>query len=201
MECAKCRVTLPQGSAFCNACGAPQGAPPAAPPPPAPERPEEILWTGRFSPKATGHWWVLWFLWLSAVIYLRFFAISPGEHVKIANIAALSLVGLPALALLWHIAIQRLSIRYRLTTHRLFKETGLISRHMNEVELIRVDDVSVRQNVVQRLFNVGVVTIISTDATDPRLDLEGIDNPIEIKEKIRTHVRERRARTLHMESL
>jgi uncharacterized membrane protein YdbT with pleckstrin-like domain len=71
-----------------------------------------------------------------------------------------------------------------------------------KVELIRVDDVAVRQNLIQRVFNVGVVVVMApTDQTEPRLELVGIENPIEVKEQIRAHVRRRRDRSLHVESL
>jgi uncharacterized membrane protein YdbT with pleckstrin-like domain len=85
--------------------------------------------------------------------------------------------------------VQKLSTRYRLTTHRLFKETASSRANLNEIELVRVDDVAVRQNIIQRIFNVGVVTVIAPhDQTEPRLELVGIENPIEVKEMIRTHV-------------
>ena len=92
----------------------------------------------------------------------------------------------------------KLSIRYRLTTHRFFRTHGLLARTINEIELMRVDDVSVHQNLIQRIFNVGTVTIIATDATDPRLEIEGIDDPIAVKEQIRTHVQKRGRRSINM---
>jgi len=98
--------------------------------------------------------------------------------------------------------IEKLSTRYRLTTHRIFKETGILSRDLNEIELVRVDDVAVHQNVIQRIFNVGVVTVIAPhDQTEPRLELVGIENPIEVKEMIRNHVRLRRKGSLNVENI
>jgi uncharacterized membrane protein YdbT with pleckstrin-like domain len=109
---------------------------------------------------------------------------------------------LPAFALLWSLLAEKVSTRYRLTTHRLFRERGILSRRLDEMELLRVDDVAVRQNLVQRIFNVGVVTVIApTDKTDSNLELVGIENPIEVKEMIRTQVRKRRDRSLHVESI
>jgi uncharacterized membrane protein YdbT with pleckstrin-like domain len=179
-------------------------AAPLAPPPSLPSsEPEEEIWRGRFSGKALGHWWLLWFLWIAGLGYL-WLAHVPSEYRgrPWAKYVLLGLAGAPLLAILWTLMVRKLSIRYRLTTHRLFMDTGILSRSANEVELIRVDDVSVRQNIIQRIFNVGIVTVVSpTDQTEPRLELLGIENPIEVKEQIRTHVRRRRDRSLHVESL
>jgi len=109
---------------------------------------------------------------------------------------------LPVLCILWSWIIRKLGTKYRLTNYRLFKETGLLSREINEVELVRVDDVSVRQNILQRIFNVGVITVIAPhDQTEPRLELLGIENPIEVKELIRNNVRRRRQGSLNVENL
>jgi uncharacterized membrane protein YdbT with pleckstrin-like domain len=109
---------------------------------------------------------------------------------------------IPVLLILWTWMIEKLSTRYRLTNYRLFKETGILSRVHNEIELVRVDDVSVRQNLLQRIFNVGVITVIAPhDQTEPRLELNGIESPIEVKELIRNNVRRRRQGSLNVENL
>jgi membrane protein YdbS with pleckstrin-like domain len=203
MNCSKCATALPEGSAFCNKCGAalnPLAAPPAAAPS---QEPEQELWKGRFSSKAFGHLWLLWFAELGILAYLWLGVVPPGVKSSPLSLPILgALAGLPLLAILWSTFLQKISVRYRLTTHRLFKECGILSRQMNEIELIRVDDVSVRQNLVQRIFNVGVITVIApTDQTEPRLELVGIENPIEVKEQIRGQVRKRRDKSIHMETL
>ena len=204
-SCPRCKSALPEGSAFCNRCGAPATAAAQAPAPAAPaaQEPEEELWKGRYSGKTLGHWWILWFLELGALGYLWFMVLSPEiRNGPIAKWVVLGAAAIPAVSLLWHVMVEKISTRYRLTTYRLFKETGIIARHLNELELLRVDDVAVRQNLVQRIFNVGVITVIApTDQTEPRLEIVGIENPIEVKEMIRNQVRKRRAKSVHFESL
>ena len=203
-SCPKCQATLPPGSAFCSKCGTSVAAfrqpPPAAPT--APEA-EQELWRGRFSAKAQAHWWFLWSLEVVGLFYLWFAHVTPevrGQAVARYVFAAAAL--LPAAWILWNLLVSKLTVRYRVTTHRLFKDSGLLSRHLEEVELLRVDDVSVRQNILQRIFNTGVVIVIApSDATEPRIELQGIENPIEVKELIRNQVRKRRERSLHVESL
>lgn len=209
MSCPKCNAVLPEGSAFCNKCGASLTAPAAAAAPahpltphPVPQEPEQDLWKGRFSGKAQGHWWFLWFVAMPGLVYV-WFKIPPdvqkGPYARWVFVAA---AVLPVVSILWHWMIQKLTTKYRLTNYRLFRETGLLSRTINEVELVRVDDVSVRQNILQRIFNVGIITVIAPhDQTEPRMELVGIENPIEVKEMIRTHVRRRRQGSLNVENL
>ena len=119
-----------------------------------------------------------WILWLAAAV-----ALAPGAW---ALGAAL---------------LRRWTLHYRLTTHRLFTERGLLRRRHDELELIRVDDVSVRQNLLQRWLGVGTVTVVSTDSSNPRLEIEGIEDPLALKEQIRRPVRTLRARTTFLETL
>lgn len=204
MSCPKCSNEVPEGSAFCNRCGSsiPTVLAPAAVPRPPAQEPEQELWKGRFSGKAQGHWWVLWFLAMPPLVY-AWFRVSP-EYQKKPYIFWIFVAAavFPVLLILWTWTIEKLSTRYRLTNYRLFKSTGILSRDHNEIELVRVDDVSVHQNLIQRIFNVGVITVIAPhDQTEPRLELYGIENPIEVKELIRSNVRRRRQGSLNVENL
>jgi uncharacterized membrane protein YdbT with pleckstrin-like domain len=176
---------------------------PAAPLPAAPTDVEEEIWRGRFSGKAQAHWWFLWVLEIIGLLYLWFILVTPQQREgPVWKWVFLAAAGVPVVLIFWTWLIEKMGTRYRLTSHRLFKETGILMRHVNEVDLIRVDDVSVRQSLIQRIFNVGVVTVIApTDQTEPRLELVGIANPIEVKEKIREQARKRRKGSLHVESL
>lgn len=208
MSCNKCGAPVPEGSAYCNKCGAPiptvlqPAAAPMQAPHPAAQEPEQEVWRGRFSGKAQGHWWFLWFVSMPALVYLWFRVPEEYRQKPYALYVFAGAAVLPVLVILWHFLAEKLSTRYRLTNYRLFKETGILSRVHNEIELVRVDDVSVRQNVLQRIFNVGVVTVIAPhDQTEPRTELFGIENPIEVKELIRTNVRRRRQGSLNVENI
>jgi membrane protein YdbS with pleckstrin-like domain len=141
----------------------------------------------------------VWLIGL-VVVYVQLVPEETKKQSWVLYVLA-ALVLLPALWVFWMILVRKLTVRYRLSTHRLFKEEGILRRSINEVELVRVDDVSVAQNLIQRVFNVGRVTVISTDATDPRTELVGIHDPIKVKELVRTHVRKWRDKSLHMEHL
>jgi len=198
MKCVSCPADLPPGSLFCPKCGAKQGAAPIAAPAPGMEA-EQPVWKGRFSPFAYGHWVLLWILFAAAAGFaaLKWLPISETWMRWVYTGAVL----LPAVGILGSALWKRLSVRYRLTNHRLFLEEGILSRKISEIELMRVDDLSVTQNIIERLFDVGEVILITSDATHPRLELAGIRSPVEVKEQIRTNVQRRRSRTLNVESL
>ena len=77
------------------------------------------------------------------------------------------------------------STKYKLTDQRFFVQTGLISKKVEELELFRVKDVSMKQGVIQRLLGVGNVTILSTDDSTPVVHVLGISKPEKVKEAIR----------------
>jgi uncharacterized membrane protein YdbT with pleckstrin-like domain len=141
-------------------------------------------------------------IWIGVLVFVFLKYPPQGEYAPWLRYAFLGAAFLPLLAILWATMVLKLSVRYRLTNYRLFTETGIISRTLNETELVRVDDVSVHQNILQRIFNVGTITVIAPhDQTDPRLEMVGIENPIEVKEQIRNNVRRRRQGSLNVENL
>lgn len=100
-------------------------------------------------------------------------------------------IGLILLARAWYLVA---STRYRLTNQRLFAQTGLIAKNLEEVELFRVKDVTLSQGMLDRMLGTGTVTVLSTDDTAPRLALAGIRDPMAAKEALRTAFRAARQR-------
>lgn len=93
----------------------------------------------------------------------------------------LVIVGITALGV-W---IETHSIEYKLTTQRFFQKRGFLAKHLDELELFRVKDVTVHQDIIQRMLGFGSVTILSTDDSTPRIVMHGIAKPTEVKELIR----------------
>lgn len=100
-------------------------------------------------------------------------------------------LGALMLLLLW---VRLKSSRYRLTTQRLFVQRGWLARHVNELELYRVNDVVVRQGTVQRLLGYGTVTVMADDDSTPEVHLVNLPQPAALKEMIRTQYRAARQR-------
>ncbi len=86
------------------------------------------------------------------------------------------------------------SHHYRLTTRRLFVTTGLFHRRLDQVELVRVKDLYIRENVVGRWIGVGNVVLISSEETLPKALLFGIEEPRRVMDLIWHHTRLERDR-------
>ena len=96
------------------------------------------------------------------------------------------LIGLIILLNVWY---KTASQKYRLTTQRLFVQKGLIAKHLEELELFRVKDVTVKQGILQRIMGFGSISVLSTDDSNPQTVLIGINKPVDVKEKIRNAFR------------
>ncbi len=201
MRCPACRTEAPAGAAYCPQCGqrmannpggdSPAGGAGPARPGPRVSRndPEVDLWRGGYSPKAMIPSWVFCGLVTLAGIAVGLTVHQQGAWLAIAG----------ALALLWgyHVlllAYRRLSISYRLTSQRFFHETGILRRQINRIEMIDIDDIGYEQGVVDRLLGTGTICISSSDTTDPRLLLYGIDQVREIAAKLDDARRKERLR-------
>ena len=100
-------------------------------------------------------------------------------------------IGLLLLLRAWYLVA---STRYRLTSQRLFVQRGVIAKALEEVELFRVKDVTLTQGILDRMLGTGTVVVLSTDDSAPRLEIQGVLNPLDAKEKIRTAFRAARQR-------
>lgn len=78
-----------------------------------------------------------------------------------------------------------LRVRYELTNHRLRIYRGLIGRDIEELDLVRVRDTKVKQHAGERAMNIGDVTIISHDQSNPEIVLNNVNDPVEVREIIR----------------
>jgi uncharacterized membrane protein YdbT with pleckstrin-like domain len=204
MRCPKCGREAPAESSFCPACGSTLGADSAtekAADAAAPSRgratppAESEIWSGSYSAKAM----VGTFVGAAVLTLLGLVvAILGGPFGGVAFMIAAILVWV-GLALLYF--YRRMTVHYRLTTYRFFHETGLLSRVGNRVEVIDIDDVTVSQGLIERMFNVGTLRISSSDTTHPELTLPGIDDARRVADLIDGSRRaERQRRGLHLDA-
>lgn len=82
--------------------------------------------------------------------------------------------------------------RYKLTNQRLIIEEGFLTIRTNEIELFRVRDISVKKNIIERMFQMGDVALASTDVSNPLTILKNIKECEHVKDLIREAVRQQR---------
>jgi membrane protein YdbS with pleckstrin-like domain len=97
------------------------------------------------------------------------------------------------LVLGWRMMIARRSHKYELTTRRLFINTGFLARRRDQIELLRIDDVYVKQQgPIARLFHIGTVVIETSEERLPIHYIAGVDNPNRVMDLIWHHARKER---------
>jgi len=74
---------------------------------------------------------------------------------------------------------------YVITTERVKIITGMVSRHVENFELIRIQDIDFKQNVSERIFGLGDINIKGHDPSDPNIILRNVAKPEEVYELLR----------------
>jgi len=230
MQCIACGAEVMSGAAYCYQCGARlpkqpeedqqeqqsvnaerrQAQPPARPTAAESfrqsvaarqadsEEAEKQLWIGGYSPRAMiGVWladgaltiallliWIIWvrqsWLWLAMALFVL---LLWGYHLLL-------------------LAVRRLGVRYELTTQRLIHEHGIVRRVTDRIEVIDIDDVTFVQGIVERVFGVGTIRIVSSDRSTPELLMPGIASVKQVADLIDdVRRKERHRRGLHIEAI
>lgn len=158
--------------------------------------PEDELWSGGYSPKAMIGTWVVITI-VSVVILILPWFIEPLT-VPMALILVASIWLIAGLRYAW----RRLGVHYQLTTQRFIHQTGVLTRHTDRIEVIDIDDVSFSQGPIQRMFDVGTITVTSSDRSHSSLSMVGISGVKDVAGLIDDIRRkERRRRAVHFESI
>ena len=168
-----------------------------------PATPETELWTGRTSWKHYAGRVSLWVVANVLFAALIGWLASAKKWFELSGVIYTVLGGVLVSALIFIIPVflRIISRRYRLTSQRLFIERGILSQTIDQTELIRVDDVRVEKTLIDRVFGLGTVSLLSTDVSDRLVVIEGIDNAEKVAEAVRTNMRAQRGKALFVENL
>lgn len=203
MECRRCGKVISADSRFCRHCGAETARPAARPAAASPAEPardarhadrdvhrdpnhEQAVWRGRPAWRAFGGSWILWaFVSIAGLVASYQYVGAASPLVTVVWL----FVGGAAAALLVRDAMRIYGQSYHLTSQRLFVHRGILTRVTDQLELLRVDDVRLRQGVLDRIVDTGDLDIFGTDETDAVVTLESIPAPAVVAEDLRRHVR------------
>jgi membrane protein YdbS with pleckstrin-like domain len=186
MKCPACAADVVANSVYCPQCGQRLDAPAAASAAKTPTEQmksvkaaaraasdeETPLWKGGFSWKAMLGYWLLAVV---ATIVAIVVAVI-GAAVPPVPIAAGVIVLVLWLFVVGYYIYQRVSLEYELTNQRLVHHYGILTRVTNRIEVIDIDDIKFTQNLLERFLGVGTIQILSSDVSDPKLVIRGIDD-------------------------
>lgn len=77
---------------------------------------------------------------------------------------------------------------------KLVNNNGLLTSRIEEVNLFRVDDISVYQSLVDKIFGVGTLTVYCKDASCEVLEIRKVKKPYKVKALLSKLVHEERQR-------
>jgi membrane protein YdbS with pleckstrin-like domain len=214
ISCPECKQQVSTEAVSCPHCGkqltgSAAGAPTAGPGffvPGSTPGPEETLWEGRPSIALLYGKLVRLFIRLIIVVVIGYFALTSGLSVLASLSSAassfveqnntvlvlgilivLALFLLPAVMALLQAWARIKNTHYRITNQRIVIQSGVLSRSLEEIDMRSIDDIEFQQTVIERLFGIGQVFVVSTDKVAPKLSLHGIPDPLKIRELIRSN--------------
>lgn len=153
--------------------------------PPADDR-EEVYFQG--SPRLRGEvvrvgtYWLIGLLMLVGGVALLFTG-PKWLPWYVALVIALAGIVLG----IWPVLVAR-TTRYRISNYRIDFERGIFSKRIDTLELWHVNDIDFRQSLLERILDVGRITVISGDDTTPALALRGIPQPRRVFESLKQRI-------------
>jgi uncharacterized membrane protein YdbT with pleckstrin-like domain len=84
--------------------------------------------------------------------------------------------------------------KYELTSQRLKTHSGVLNKHVDELELYRVKDYKLVQPFFLRIFSLSNVVLETSDRSNPSITIRAIADGNDVREQIRKLVEELRQR-------
>lgn len=148
-----------------------------------PSVPETELWKGHSSQ------WIHFWYYLICVI------LAAGCLAGIPFSGGLSAFGLAVPVIMWIVRwwLTKTTL-YELTSQRLRRTKGILNRTVEELELFRVKDYAMEQPLLLRMLGLGNLTLVTSDASTPTVDIKAVANVQDVREKLRNAVQAERDR-------
>lgn len=137
---------------------------------------EAVIFEGRPSWRSILGFYVLGLLAVAAAFAIGLLAADAGIGAAAGGAVLL-------IVLVWGY-LKRFATRYAITNRRLHIRRGILSRHIEETRLDRVQDVRVKQGLGQRLLGVGTVDFGTSAESGAGFRFEGIAHPDSVARQI-----------------
>ncbi|MDR3239746.1 MAG: PH domain-containing protein [Clostridiales bacterium] len=83
--------------------------------------------------------------------------------------------------------------RYEVSEDRLILRKGFFKTETDEILIYRIMDLRLVRTLGQKIFGVGTVTLISTDKSNPALELKNIKRPDDVRRFLSKLIEQQRA--------
>jgi uncharacterized membrane protein YdbT with pleckstrin-like domain len=144
---------------------------------------ERVIWTGR--PSWRGRMAIVVPGALLAIVFLVI-AIWAG----LATGTALIITAVIAVVVVVWTLLETIRWKYTITNRRVFVRHGLVSVNEQTARLERVQDVTLRQTLFDRLFGVGKLDIDTAGSEGGALEFKALVAPAHVREVLDAAVRE-----------
>ena len=122
---------------------------------------------------------------LAAVIYGSIHAATGiGMTAMLGGFVVMAAAALMALYVFLRVRTTRYTITYRLIE----RETGLLVKKVDALDIGRVKHVDMKQSLIERMFNVGSIEVYAGDAEEPLLLIEDIPDAPGVYARLRDAV-------------
>jgi uncharacterized membrane protein YdbT with pleckstrin-like domain len=130
---------------------------------------EEIVFEGHPSWRGVLSFYLKGLAIAVAIGLILFFAVSDGAGIGAfaAVMVVVILVGL----------VKRMATRYVISTERLNIRTGILSKHVQQTNIDRVQNVNTEQTFLDRVLRVGAVDFDTAGTDDSDFTFRGVANP------------------------
>ncbi len=80
--------------------------------------------------------------------------------------------------------LRRLGVLYTITDRRIVERQGILRRDERSAHIDRVQNVNVRQGVIERIFGVGTVEVETAGNDEADIYMRGVADPIGIRQQM-----------------
>lgn len=137
---------------------------------------EVILWSGTPSQYLNVNYYLSLFILIVVGIFLPL---------------AFVLLPIALVVVIWNYLVLK-KTKYELTNERLKIYTGVINKHINDLELYRVKDTRLYEPWNYRIFGLGKIIVLTSDLSSPVVQIKAIKEANDTRELLRTNVEKRR---------
>lgn len=153
---------------------------------------EQVLWRGQPSPRASVAFFARWgtLSLVPAVLATILWANGASTGLSIGDWWVISVV--LVLVVIVRNTVVRHSMRFTVTNQRIIVRHGLLSRTEQTTAIARIQNITTRQTILQRMFGIGDVDFDTAggDLAEADFRFVGIANPHDVVRRIDVDVRD-----------